>query len=171
MCGPQVCLCACACVCVCVCVWEGVTNPMRRTSGYVFPGVLWLQPLPVCVCVCVCFSISLVQCVRPLYSLARLGFLFPQTFRHNLSDLWDWDDRQPLLCPGAAGGGYTSTHMVSPELNNKQFSQNMHCQCVFLEVQVVPACVINRLCWPKHCNDHFIRVVKVLLGNFCCLWK
>lgn len=51
--------------CVYACVGgRGVGDPTRRTSGYVFPGVLWLLPLLASECVSVCFSILQVQCVR-----------------------------------------------------------------------------------------------------------
>ena len=60
---------------------------MRRTSGYVFPGVLWLELLFACVCVSVGFSAFLVQYVRSLLSLALLHIVFPQTFSYILTVL------------------------------------------------------------------------------------
>lgn len=67
-------------VCVCACVGgrEGAGDPMRRTSGYVFPGALWLLPLLASECVTVCFSVLLVHCVT---FFMLLSAFFPFSFR------------------------------------------------------------------------------------------
>lgn len=43
-----------------------------------------------------------------------------------------------LLCPVAAGGSCAATQFYCGcEMKNRQLSQNVHCQCVFLEVVLV----------------------------------
>lgn len=58
---------------------EGAGDPMRRTSGYVFPGALWLLPLLASECVTVCFSVLLVHCVT--FFMLLSAFFFSFSFR------------------------------------------------------------------------------------------
>lgn len=103
------------CVCVCVCR-RGLVSLWGEHLDMFFLVCCGCRR-SLCVCVSVCFSALLVQRVTSLHCLVPRGFLFPQTSRYILTDLWcrndnQWAQTAKCFCPLGAGGEFPATQIM-----------------------------------------------------------